>query len=413
MDPGSLAASARRNLILLAAGMAALYGMVELVFGAAGVTFEETGGSDRLAGLAPAIFIVCAGMAAFVAGRQMDRSGRRPVLVAGFAVGLVGCLLAALGVATGSLIPVLPGFGLAGAATGTVFLSRAAAADMYPPERHPRVIALVLFGAVFGALLGPLVFGPLLDEGNSALDLAWLGGAGFMLAGLVLVSRLRPDPREIGAALAAGGRQDRAAGEAPALPLRAIASAPGVPAAIIAVLASWTGMATVMSLAGSALIDHGHAHDAVFPVLAAHFVGMFAFFAVVGPMIERIGRVRATAAGLLVLAASSVAFIGAIDSVHLTGLVLFGVGLGWSLSFVAATAELSERAPATQRVTLIGFADLLGNVTGAAFVVAGGFALDAVGIGAVGIGAAALPVIAALWILAATPASAERAAATS
>jgi MFS family permease len=406
----SLESAARRNLILLAAGMAALYGMVELVFGVAGITFEEVGGSEALEGLAPAIFIVCAGTAAFLGGRQMDRSGRRPVLLAGFAAGGAGCLLAALGVSTGSLVPVLPAFALCGAATGTVFLSRAAAADMYPPVRRPRVIALVLFGAVFGALLGPLVFSPILGEDESALDLAWVGGAGFMAVGLVVVSRLRPDPGEIGAAIAA--EAPAAAGEAAPGKVLQLAAAPGVPPALLAVLASWTGMGAVMSLAGSALVDHGHQHDAVFPVLAAHFAGMFAFFAVVGRVIERIGRPRATALGLLLLAASSLTFIATIESVHLTALVLFGVGLGWSLSFVAATAELSERAPAAQRATLIGFGDLLGNLSAAAFVIAGGVALDAVGIGAVGIGAAVLPVLAAAWILATSSPSTKQAEAS-
>ena len=32
---------------------------------------------------------------------------------------------------------------------------------MYPPERRARGISFVLFGAVFGAILGPAVFSPL------------------------------------------------------------------------------------------------------------------------------------------------------------------------------------------------------------------------------------------------------------
>ena len=32
---------------------------------------------------------------------------------------------------------------------------------MYPPERRARGISYVLFGSVFGAILGPAVFGPL------------------------------------------------------------------------------------------------------------------------------------------------------------------------------------------------------------------------------------------------------------
>jgi len=154
-----------------------------------------------------------------------------------------------------------------------------------------------------------------------------------------------------------------------------------------------------MALIGKALVDHGHAHGAVFPVLSAHFIGMFAFFAIVGRVIEAIGRPRAIASGLFLLAISATALIGAVQSVHLAALVLLGVGLGWSLSFVAATAELAERAPAGGRATLIGFADLLGGLTGAAFVVAAGFALEGIGLAVVCVGASALPVAAGAWML--------------
>ena len=391
-----LASAARRNLRLLATGMAALYGMVELAFGASTVTFEETGGSSALAGLAPAVYLACAGLAAVAAGRAMDRSGRRPILIAGFAAGLVGCLVAGLGVSAGSLPLVMLGFGLTGAATGTVLLSRAAAADMFPPERRPRAIAQVLFGAVFGALLGPLLFSPLLSGGDpSGLELAWLGAAGFMLAGLVIAALLRPDPQQIARALA----PDSVTSQSASAPLARIVRRPGVPPALLAVLASWAGMVAVMALSGAALLDHGHDQDAVFPVLSAHFVGMFALFGVVGPVIERIGRTRAIAGGLLLLAVSTVGLLGTVDSIPLAAVTLFGVGLGWSLSFVAATAELAERAEPAERAGLIGFADLLGDLAGAALVVAGGFALAEVGLVAVCVGAALLPLAAAVWTI--------------
>jgi MFS family permease len=399
---GDRAAATRRNLLLLAAGMAALYGMVELVFGVASVTFEESGGSESLAGFAPALFLASAGLAALPAGRTMDRAGPRRVLAAGFAAGLAGCLLAGLGAEVGSVVPALAGFVLTGVATGTVLLSRAAAAAMFPPQKRPRAIAQVLFGAVFGALLGPLVFGPLLGDGASALDAVWLGGAGFMAVGLIGVSRLDPRPFEPGGEAEANDPSpDRQPDDElePSRALGLIVATPGILPALLAVLASWAGMVTAMSLIGPALIDHGHEHGAVFPVLAAHFVGMFAFFAVVGPVIERIGRTRAIAAGLVVMAAASGALAGAVEAIHLAALALFGVGLGWSLSFVAATAELAERARSGERATLIGFADLLGQLSGAGLVVAGGLALDAAGVVAVGIGAAALPLVASVWIL--------------
>jgi hypothetical protein len=44
-EKDQLRAAAQRNILVLAAGMAALYAMVELVFGVATIAFEETGGS--------------------------------------------------------------------------------------------------------------------------------------------------------------------------------------------------------------------------------------------------------------------------------------------------------------------------------------------------------------------------------
>lgn len=76
---------------------------------------------------------------------------------------------------------------------------------MDPPERRARGIALVLFGPVFGALLGPFVFVPLFAaEGaqGGQLMAPWLGAAGFMAVGLVLILNVRPDPKRIGAMLA-------------------------------------------------------------------------------------------------------------------------------------------------------------------------------------------------------------------
>ena len=73
---------------------------------------------------------------------------------------------------------------------------------MYPPERRARGISLVLFGAVFGAILGPTVFSPLFagrELDADALVVPWLAAAGIMVGGLALVLAVRPDPRRIAA----------------------------------------------------------------------------------------------------------------------------------------------------------------------------------------------------------------------
>src|SRR6266508_4008243 len=92
-----------------------------------------------------------------------------------------------LSAAVASLTLVLAGLLGVGAASGTALLARTAAGDMYPPERRARGIALVLFGAVFGAILGPLVFSPLLADrelDGDSLALLWLSSVGFMVVAL-------------------------------------------------------------------------------------------------------------------------------------------------------------------------------------------------------------------------------------
>ena len=71
-------------------------------------------------------------------------------------------------------------------------------AEMFPPERRARGMSLVLFGAVSGAIFGPLVFGPLFatrDLTPDDLAVPWLGSALFALAGLLISFGVRVDRR--------------------------------------------------------------------------------------------------------------------------------------------------------------------------------------------------------------------------
>ena len=155
---------------------------------------------DGLLGLGPAIVLAAGALAALPAGLLMDRMGRVPILAAGFGCGIAGCLLAAVGSAQGWAVAVLAGLALVGAASATGLLARTAAGDMYPSERRARGIALVLFGSVFGAILGPAVFSPLLagrDLDGDALSTLWIAASGFMIVGLAIVLTVRPDPKRI------------------------------------------------------------------------------------------------------------------------------------------------------------------------------------------------------------------------
>jgi MFS family permease len=388
----------KRNTALLAGALAANSGMLQLSAAVASLTLVSVIGLKGLLGLGPAIVLASGALAALPAGRAMDRFGRVPVLAAGFGAGVAGCGLAALGAAADSPPAVLLGLLGVGVAGGVALLARAAAGDMYPPERRARGIALVLFGAVFGAILGPAVFSPLIsgrDLDGDALGVLWLAAGGFMVAGLACVLAVRPDPKRIAAIL----HTTEGAPPPATAPLSELIRRPGVIPALLAGQASFAVMVGVMTLTGVVVVDHQHhaGHD-VFPIIGAHVLGMYALVLVIGDLIDRTGRTPALAGGLLVMGASVISLLW-IESVAATAAALFGLGIGWNLSFVAATAQLADATHPSERGRLLGFNDLLAGLTGAGLALLGGVALSAIGVAALAIGGATLVVGPALWIL--------------
>jgi MFS family permease len=280
----------KRNTALLSGALAANSGMLQLSAAVASLTLVSVVGLEGLLGLGPAIVLAAGALAALPAGRAMDRVGRVPVLAGGFAAGAAGCCLAALGATSDSTPAVLLGLLGVGAAGGIAMLARAAAGDMYPPERRARGIALVLFGAVFGAILGPAVFSPLLrgrDLDGDSLALLWLAAAGFMAVGLALVLAVRPDPKRIAAILHTTADPPPATTAS----LGELIRRPGVIPALLAGQASFAVMVGLMTLTGVVVVDHqGHAGHNVFPIIGAHVVGLYALVLVVGDLIDRSGR---------------------------------------------------------------------------------------------------------------------------
>ncbi|HWC28212.1 MAG TPA: MFS transporter [Solirubrobacteraceae bacterium] len=412
--PNDPSAAVRRNTALLSGSLAMNSAMLQLAAAVASLALVRVLGIEGLLGLGPAIVLSSGALAALPAGVLMDRAGRVPVLAAGFAAGACGCALAALGSARSSALAVLVGLVLVGAASATGLLARTAAGDMYPPDRRARGIALVLFGSVFGAILGPAVFSPLLagrELDGATLSTLWLAAAGFILAGLAIVLAVRPDPKTIARLLGHEVEQPEGGRRAAAAPLRALLRRPGVVPALVAAQASFAVMVAVMTLTGAVVVGHhGHAASSVFPVIGAHVIGMFGLSVVVGDLVDRVGRTPALAGGLLLMAASTISLLW-ITSVPATAVALFGLGLGWNFSFVAATAVLSDASSADERGKLLGFNDLLAGATGAGLALLGGLALTALGVAALAIAGAALVAAPALWILRSDPARAARATA--
>ena len=391
----------RRNTVLLALCLVTLSGVLQLAAAVATITLVLVTGIESVLGLGPAIFLTAGALAALPAGRLMDRYGRVPVIAGGFVIGMVGCLLTALGCVVDSAPLVILGFLGVGGMNGAVLLARTAVADMYPESRKARAISYVLFGALFGAALGPLVFRPLFAGKDLELDtlvVPWFAAMAMCVVGLILTLAIRPDPRTIALELE---RSSLAPGTSPttepAAPLGQILRRPGVPAAVVAAVASLAVMASVMNLSGYIVVGHHHEQADVFTVISLHIVGMFGLVLVVGQLVDRVGRHRALIGGLLVMAVSTVmlAWVVAIPSLSFS---LFLLGLGWNVSYVAASAELVTHARPVERQGLVGFTDLIAGLMAAALALIGGLAYSEWGVVAIAVGATVAVIAPALVI---------------
>jgi MFS family permease len=399
----------RRNALLLAAGLVFQSGMIQLAVALGTVTIVAVTGVDSILGLGPAVFLIAGALAVGPAGRISDRVGRMPVIRTGFVLGVAGPLVTAGGCAASSGVLVFLGLGLCGAAQAIVLLSRAAAAEMFPPERRARGMSIVLFGVVSGAIWGPLVFGPMFSGRQmTAHDLVvpWIAAGAFTGIGFLLSFGVRPDPKEISAVY---GTLTGSVGAA--APIREILRRPGVATAMVAAVGSFAVMAGVMNLAGYMAVGHHHAQSSIFTIISLHIVGMYGLVLVVGDIVERMGRRTAMVTGLLLMALSN-AGLAWLASILGMSLCMFGLGLGWCLAYVAANTELIDLAAPSERGRLIGLSDLLSGFSAAALALGGGVLYTGAG-GSVPLaaGAAGLAVLAAAWVAGNSPALLPSAAA--
>jgi MFS family permease len=167
---------------------------------------------------------------------------------------------------------------------------------------------------------------------------------------------------------------------------------------MVAAVASFAIMAGVMNLAGYVAVGHHHQHGDVFTIISIHIVGMYGLVLVIGDVIERLGRRNSMVIGLLVIALSN-AGLAWFASIAGMSVSMFGLGLGWCLSYIAATTELVGLAGPAERGRLIGATDLLSSFAGAALALGGGVLYTAGG-GSVPLAvlATGLAVLAAAWV---------------
>lgn len=353
----------------------------------------ELSGNDALAGVPAALLLLGAATAAYPAGRLMDQVGRRWGLALGFLIGCIGMIIGGIAVLTSSFLLFLLGLLLIGGARGAVDQSRYAAADAQVPERRARAISMVVFAGTIGAILGPALVTP---SGNllSALAAAplagpmWMGAMLFLFAGMLIITLLRPDPRDIARALA-DAQPDQQALQGPARPLAEVMRLPAAQLALAAMVIGQVVMVLIMSVTSLHMHHHQHGFEDVSLVIMAHTLGMYGFSMVNGSLTDRIGRKATIGAGAVLLIAGSLMAPLSLQTVWLA-LALFLVGLGWNLCYIAGSSLLSDLLTPVERARIQGANELAINLASATSSLSSGIILALLSYSALGLSGAVL-----------------------
>jgi MFS family permease len=398
------AALQRRTLRVLTAGQvigaAALASAVTV---GAFVVQDILGQQTPWAGGATATVTIGTASMSQALSRRMRRRGRRPGLQTGYALAVIGGLVAALGAEQGRLTVFLAGLFLYGSGQASNLLARYAATDLAAPEERSRAMSRIVFASTFGAVLGPLLIGPAEHAGEVWFGLGkytgpWLFSSVFFAAAFCnTVLFLRPDPLVVAGGLAPDDDGTGRRGRPRTLDaLRAVRSSPGAPLALAAMAVSQGAMVGVMAMTPVHMKLHGHESLSQY-VVSTHIAGMYAFSPLVGRLSDRRGRLPAVLLGSVVLVAATVLAALSGDVEQLLFPALWLLGLGWNFGLIGGSSLLIDRVPAGERVAVQGTADLLMSVCGGLAGFSSGFVRRAVGYHAL----AGLATIAAGGLLAA------------
>ena len=363
----------------------------------------ELSGQRALAGVPEAVRVLGQAFAALAWGYSMERLGRRRGLAIGQMVGVVGSVVAGVSVITRSFPAFLMGMVLVGMARASADLGRFAAAEVHLPAERGRAISNVVLGGTVGSVVGPLLVGPTghWSLGAGFPELAGPYSVGFLcwaVAGVLVFTGLKPDPRDVGRELARLNPQTVPhLGKTRGLP--EILREPGVIVAVVTVVFAQLVMVMLMVITSVHMKAQQHPLSAVSLVIAVHTLGMYAFSMISGRLTDRWGRGPVMILGSCLLVVSCLMAAPSAGLLPLS-IALFLLGLGWNFAYVAGSTLLADQLSPTERAKTQGFNDLILGFAAAAGSFGSGMMFAASGYRVVGLmaaSAALAPLGLAIW----------------
>jgi MFS family permease len=370
----------RRSLLALFLAQAASTSALTTSVALSSILVTRITGSGTLSGLPATLNTVSASLAAFAAGLAMARFGRRAGLVSGFLLGALGAAVGCAFALSGNLVGFLLGSVLVGAAQAIILQGRYAAADLVPAAVRGRVVGLILFGAVVGAVIAAALT-PFLQRLSAALtvpaiELGWAQSALMLAVGGVLVLVLFRNPdRQTGVS-----RETRMS----LAQFLSAAARPEIRLGVLNLVLGQSVMVMLMNLFPLHALHHGQGLSTISAIISVHIGGMFALAWLTGGLVDRFGAwTMSTAGGVMLFAGALTSALTA--SVVGLAVALYLIGLGWNLCFVAGSALLARHLEPSIRTSFQGTADVLVWLCAGGSTLGGGYLVGAYDYPAVGV----------------------------
>jgi MFS family permease len=280
--------------------------------------------TKAFATLGATTYVLGSAVATMPASLWMGRVGRRRGFMAGAAINIAGCALAAVALYAASFPLFCVATAVIGVYNAIGLQYRFAAAEVAAPEFRAKAISLVLAGGIVGGFVGPATT----RLGRDAFATPFLGS--FLLLAVVAVqSRVRvpaPTPEERGG----GGR-----------PLSVIVRQPTFVVAVLSGALGYGIMNLLMVATPLAMSFCSLPYAAAATVIQWHVVGMYGPGFFTGGLIRRFGVLNVILAGVVLVGGCvAVALNGNTLAHFVAALVLLGVG--WNFMYTGGTTLLTE-----------------------------------------------------------------------
>jgi MFS family permease len=341
---------------------------------AAGVTVgallaQDMLGTESFAGVPAALSTLGSAAAALFVGRLSQRYGRRLGLAAGFLAGGIGAFGVILAAVSHSIVILFASLLVYGAGSATNLQARYAGTDLAKPTQRAKAISIAMVSTTLGAVAGPNMV-DVTGEFATSIGVPALAGpfilaaAAFILAGMVFLALLRPDPFVVSKAIIKAQSDLSQSAVTQTNPGKM--NTRGLIVGATVMILTQIVMVAIMTMTPIHMKHHGHSLGEVGLVIGIHIGSMYFPSLITGILVDKIGRTAMSiASGGVLLTAGIVAAVAPADSMLVLIIALALLGLGWNFGLISGTALIVDATDPATRAKTQGTLDVLIALAGA------------------------------------------------